>query len=212
MEQASAPSRTELLSYWIIATWFQDVLRVLPCLVITGPMHSAMLVLDCLQDCCVSVRLAGFRRSDLGVRKRGCATFLLSEPHLDKRTAAFLSNLTNPKCEVVEGGYLSGYATPTAFYVGEHPGAHKILHSVQVHITPTLIEAARRPEWLQKHIERLPEHLKQYREANLDEVRHSQFVADGLTLEAAAIASALGSCIVDEPELRNRSSSVERAE
>ncbi|MBV8116252.1 MAG: hypothetical protein JO300_16025 [Silvibacterium sp.] len=50
----------------------------------------------------------------------------------------------------------------------------------------------------------MPKHLNQYREAHLDVVRHSQFVAHGLPLEAAAIASALGSCIVDEPELRNR--------
>jgi hypothetical protein len=206
VEQTHLPeAAAELVSYWIISTWFQDVLHVLPCLVVTGPVHHAMLVLDCLHDYCLRpVRVAGFRRSDLGVLNSACGTWLSSEPNLDKRTAALLSSLTDRKCWVVEGGSFNGYAKPTAIYVGEHPGAHKILHSVQVHIAPTLQKAARRPEWLQKHIEHLPEHLKQYREAHLKTVHHSQFGAHGLPLEAAAIATALGRCIVNEPELLKR--------
>jgi len=68
-EQTHLPeAAAELVSYWIISTWFQDVLRVLPCLVITGPMYHASLVLDCLRDYCLRpARVAGFRRSDLGV-------------------------------------------------------------------------------------------------------------------------------------------------
>jgi hypothetical protein len=203
VEQTHLPEASaELVTYWIIYTWFQDVLHVLPCLVITGPMHDAMLVLDCLRDYCLAPAwVAGFRRSDLGVLKSACGTCLLSEPNLDKRTAAFLSNLTNRKCWFVEGGSFSGYAKPTAIYVGEHPGTQKILHSVQVHITPTLRQAGSRPAWLKKHVQYVPKHLKQYREAHLGTVRHSEFVAHGLPLEAAAIATALGSCIVGDPEL-----------
>ncbi len=67
VEQTHLPeAAAELVSCWIISTWFQDVLHVLPCLVITGPMHHAMLVLDCLHGYCFRVvRVAGFRRSDL---------------------------------------------------------------------------------------------------------------------------------------------------
>ncbi len=203
VEQTYLPeAAAELVSYWIISTWFQDVLHVLPCLVITGPMHHAMLVLNCLRNYCVRpARVAKFRRSDLGVLSSACATCLLSEPNLDKRAAALLSNLTDPKCWVVEKGSFNGYARATAIYAGEDPGTHKILHSIQVHITPTPLIAARHPEWLQNHIERLPEHLKQYRKAHRETVRDSEFVAYGLPLEAAAIATALGSCIVGEPEL-----------
>ncbi len=99
--------------------------------------------------------------------------------------------------------FFNHHPNQTAIYVGEHPGAHKVLHSVKVHITPTLLNAERRPEWLQKNIERLREHLYQYRKAHLETVRASQFVAHGLPLEAAAIATALGSCVLDEPELLN---------
>ena len=206
VEQTHLPEAdADLVTYWIISTWFYDVLRVLPCLVITGPMHHAMLVLDCLRDYCrAPARVAGIRRSDLGALNSACCTYLLSEPDLDKRTAALLNSLTDRKCRMVEGGYISCFAKPTAIYAGEHPGVHKIQYSVQVHITPTLIEAASRPAWLQKYIEYVPEYLTKYRDAHRETVRHIEFVAHGLPLEAAAIASALGSCIVDEPELLNR--------
>src|ERR1019366_1408202 len=41
-----------LLTYWVMSTWFQDALAVLPCLVITGPAYDAKIVLHALRDFC----------------------------------------------------------------------------------------------------------------------------------------------------------------
>ena len=53
-------------------------------------------------------------------------------------------------------------------------------------------------------MERVPVHLDQYREKNLSEVRRWTWVPSGLSSETAAIATALGRCIVDAPELRQK--------
>jgi hypothetical protein len=52
--------------------------------------------------------------------------------------------------------------------------------------------------------ERLPIHLEQYREKNLDHVRHWTWVPCGLSSQTAAIATALGRGVVDAPELRQK--------
>src|ERR1035437_7440278 len=51
-------------------------------------------------------------------------------------------------------------------------------------------------------IKRLPIHLSQYREKNLDYVKHWTWVPPGVHSETAAIATALGRGIVDAPQLR----------
>lgn len=44
-----------IAAFWVISTWFQEALIVLPCLVITGPAHEATELLLVLHDlCCAS--------------------------------------------------------------------------------------------------------------------------------------------------------------
>jgi hypothetical protein len=192
----------EIVAFWVISSWFQDALTVLPCLVITGPAHDAWGVLHVLGDFCrQAAMLAGFRRSHLGVLRWGCLTNVVSEPNLDKRTAGLLSNLTDRNFLVVEGGSLTRYSKSTAIYAGENPETHTIQNSIHIHITPINAEPSATPEWLEKMIERLPVHLDQYRTKNLRCVYRAKWVPSGLSSETAAIATALGRCIVDAPEL-----------
>jgi hypothetical protein len=195
----------ELVAFWSMSTWVQDSLTVLPCLVITGRAHDAVVVLRVLRDFCrQAALLAGFGRSHLSVLQWGCKTNLVSEPTLDKRTAALLSNLTNRNFMVVERGSLVSCAKSTAIYVGENPETHKIQNSINIHIAPTNAAPPAPPQWLQKMIERVPVHLDQYRNKNFSYVRHWTWVPSGLSSETAAIATALGRCIVDAPELRQK--------
>ena len=136
--------------------------------------------------------LAGFRRSDLGVLRGGYETNLVSEPNLDKRTANFLSSLTDRRFLVVEGGSLTRYSKSTAIYTGENPETHKIQNSIHIHIAPSNTTPTASPHWLRKMIERVPVHLDQYREKNLREVYHWTWVPSGLSSEMATIATELG--------------------
>ena len=54
--------------------------------------------------------------------------------------------------------------------------------------------------------DRLPIHLEQYRNMNLSHVLHRTWLLHGrgLSSETAAIATALGDCIVNAPELRQK--------
>jgi hypothetical protein len=194
-----------LLAFWAISTWFQDSLTVVPILVISGPSHDATLVLQILNDfCLVPVLLTGFQRSDLIALSRKINTLLISEPNLDKRTAALLGDLTNRGFAIVDEGFLVGCVGSRAINIGEDPAIRRIQHAIYVNITPTDAEPLSPPQWLQQNIKNLPRHLKQYREKNLDHVRRLEFSPSGVSSETAVIAKALGSCLVDAPNLQEQ--------
>ena len=195
----------ELVAFFAVSTWFQDILDVLPCLVLTGSAHDTMVVLHVLHNVCrEATLLSGFRRSDLAVLWRGCKTNLVSEPSLDRRTAELLGNLTDRNFTVVERGSLISCAKSTAIYAGENPGTHKIQNSIPIHIAPTNAVPPARPQWLRKMMERLPVHLRQYRDENLSYVRRWTWVPSGLSSETAAVAAPIGRCIVNAPELQEK--------
>jgi hypothetical protein len=138
-------------------------------------------------------------------REVGSRTFRSGpEPNLDKRTAALLSSLTDRRFLVVEGGSLTHYSRSMAICAGENPTAHKIRHSIHIHITPTNAAPPVRPERLQETIDRLPIHLDQYRQSNLDYVRHWTWIPPDLPSETMAIATAFGRGIVNTPYLRRK--------
>ena len=192
-----------LVAFWAISTWFQEVFPVIPCLVITGPAHEAMVVLRVLHDLCrAPTLLAGFRRADLK-DLNGYRTLLISEPNLDNRTAALLGNLTNRGFILVEQGSYLYCAGSRAVYIGEDPAIKRIQHSL-------CIDAGARPHAkppdaglsLPGTIKSLRDRIHEYRDRNLEKVGGLTFNPCGLSPEAHSIANALGSCLVDAPQLQ----------
>jgi len=193
----------ELAAFWLISTWFQTELTIRPCLIITGPAHEASRVLHMLKRFCHWAELlAEFRRSDLH-QLHPSSTLLVSEPNLNKRTANLISGMTDKEFSVAvrDGGR---YSRSIAIYAGENPETHQIRNAIHIHIAPTNEALPDPPPRLEKMIKRLPVHLDQYCSKNLMSVLHSTWVPSGLSAETAAIATALGKCIVDAPELRQR--------
>jgi len=189
-------------AFWVISTWFQEALTVLPCLAITGPAHEATELLRVLHDLCRgSLLLAGFRRGDLqDVSRR---TLLISEPNLNNQTAALLGNLTNRGFMIVEQrSYLYCHSSK-AIYIGDDPTIKRIQHAIYIDVTPALdAERGIPPEWVHRNIEYLPGHLAKYRKAYLDQVSRLEFNPTGVSPETGAIVKALGSCIVDSAALQ----------
>ncbi len=192
-----------LITYWSISTWLQEALTIMPCLVITGPDHEAMVLLRVLHGLCAAPRLlAGFRRTDLK-DLTGYRTLLISEPHLDKRTAALLGNLTNRGVMLIEQRSYLYCAGSSAIYVGDDLAIGTIQHSVCIDLaTPRNAKVPNPGQLVQGRIDALRNSLSEYRTANLEQVRCLEFNPSGLSAETHAIANALGSCIVDEPELQ----------
>jgi hypothetical protein len=191
-------------AFWVISTWFQEALTVLPCLAITGPAHEATEFLRVLHELCSgSLLLAGFRRGDLqDVSRR---TLLISEPNLNNQTAALLGNLTNRGFMIVEQrSYLYCHSS-RAIYIGDDPTIKRIQHAIYIDVTPALDEEKGiAPELGHRNIKYLLGHLDEYCKTNLDQVSRLEFNPTGVSPETAAIAKALGSCIVDAPELQEK--------
>ena len=191
-------------AFWVISTWFQEALIVLPCLVITGPAHEATELLRVLHDLCrESLLLAGFRRGDL--RDVSRRTLLISEPNLNNQTAALLGNLTNRGFAIVEQrSYLYCHSSK-AVYIGDDPTRiRRIQHAIYIDVTPALNPAKGiPPEGIDRAIEDLNGYLAKYRESNLAQVRQLAFNPTGVSPETGAVAKALGSCIVDSPDLQS---------
>lgn len=190
-----------LIAFWALSTWFPEAFTVFPCLVLTGPAYEAIGVLRTLKDLCYApVLMAAFRSSDLKVVNFNFRTLLISQPDMNNQTAALLGNLTNRDFMMVEQGSYRYCAGSRAIYIGEHPAIKKIQNAVYIHVAaPSSVGPPTRPDWLAN----LPGHLHRYREKHLEQVSRLEFSPSGLSLETHAIANALGSCIIDAPELQS---------
>jgi hypothetical protein len=130
-EQVSA-----LLAFWVISTWLQDALTLYPCLVLTGPPHEAMLVLQTLAVLCYCpVRLGAYNSATLkNIRWPAYPTVLIYEPNLDKRMAALLGSSTRRGFEQFTGESLFDLCGPKAIYVGDTHGMKSIPHSIHINV------------------------------------------------------------------------------
>jgi hypothetical protein len=195
----------ELVAFWAISTWFQEGQTILPCLVITGPAHEATVLLRILKNLCRGAGLvAEFRRTDLKDLSFNFHTVLISAPNLDNRAATLLGNMTNPGFVIVDQRSYLRCASSRAIYIGEDSSIKKIQHSIRINITRTAAEPPTAAEWLPSYTSALPAHLEHYRKKNVELVRQSVFAPSGVASGTAAVASALGCCIIGAPELQKK--------
>jgi hypothetical protein len=192
-----------LVAFWAISTWFQEAFTIFPALVIHGPAHDATVLLRVLRDLChTPTLLAGFKRGDLR-DLTGHRTLLISEPNLDNRTAALLGNLTNRDFMLVEQGSYFRCAGARAIYIGEDLAIKRILHSLYIDATtPPHVDRPIASQALSGTIDSLRNRILEYRNKNLSKVSSLEFDPCGLSQETHAMANALGSCIVDAPQLQ----------
>ena len=114
-----------------------------------------------------------------------------------------MGNLTNRHFTLVEDRSPLYCAGSRAVYVGEHSAIKQIQHAIWVDVTtpPNVdppIPTQSRPETISS----LRNRLVKYRDLNLGKVRSLEFHPRGLSSETHTIANALGSCLVDEPQLQ----------
>jgi hypothetical protein len=103
---------------------------------------------------------------------------------------------------IVEQGYRLDCSSSKAVYIGDDP--KRIQHAVYIDIKLQLnVERGVPPEWVPpQNIEYLRGRLAKYRENNLAQVRRLQFNPTGVSPETGAVAKALGSCVLDSPDLQ----------
>ena len=192
----------ELAAFWAISAWFWEETKIRPCLVLTGSAHDGIQVLHALHLLCPgAVMLAGLGRRGLDEFPR-CRTILVSEPHLNRRTADLLSCLTDREFFCGYGGSVDYASRSMAVYAGEDPATHKIQNAIHLHLTLTNAGPAASTRQLQEMMNGISVHLDQYRASHRYEVRRRTWTPSGLSSEAATLAAELGRCLVDAPKLR----------
>jgi hypothetical protein len=209
-ERAHLPDReSALLTFWVFSTWFKEVLSVAPCLLITGRPQEGETVLSTLRA--FSSRphpLAGLTSQSLKtVTWVYYPTLLISEPNLGKRMAVFLgcSTCRGYVAMGYDGGRVDHFGSK-AIYLGEDLPMKSMPQNC-LHInasTNPKVESQHAPPPSEEKAQSIRNQLLYYRVQNFRSVFKSDFSVTGLSPESNAIASALGKCIVDAPELQKQ--------
>ena len=206
-ERAHLPDReSALLTFWVFSTWFKEVLSVAPCLLITGRAQEGETVLSTLRafSRCPFL-LAGLTSQSLKtVKWEFYPTLLISEPNLGKRMAVFLGCSTcRGYVEKWESGEYVEHFGSKAIYLGEDLPMKSMPQNC-LHInasTNPKVESQHAPR-SEETAQSIQNQLLYYRVQNFRSVFKSDFSVTGLSPESNAIATALGRCIVDAPELQ----------
>jgi hypothetical protein len=103
---------------------------------------------------------------------------------------------------VEQGSYLHG-ANSKAVYICDDQAIKRIQHSIYMNATVSARTDGPVPgQPARETMDAIRNHILDYRTTNLDKVRLLEFNPSGLSPEATAIANALGSCIVQSPQLQ----------
>jgi hypothetical protein len=201
-----------LITLWVFSTWFHDVLSIAPVLVITGPARDGDAVLRALYAFCYHpVLVAGMTGAGLSaIQWDKKPTLLIFEPNLSRRSAALLSSSTRRgylALRTVPGASRSAfdYYGSKATYAGEDPPIRAMLqHCVHINALPAFgVYSEHVAPMTEETTENLQNQLLHYRSEHLPEVSKLELSAAGFSPDFNAIASALGECIVNAPDLQN---------
>ena len=206
----SAPD-CALLAFWALSTWFQDFVLLAPGLVITGFPDEGGRVLSALRSICYHpILISGLTSAVMNnVHWELKPTLLISEPCLSRRMAALLSSSTSRGSlarRKQDGGWSGAFDFygSKVIYLAEEPTMKSMLkHCIQIDATPAPgFESTYEPPMSESATLQIQNQLLGYRVACASRVFKSEFCPSDLSPEFNAIASALGSCILDAPQLR----------
>ena len=187
------------------------IFSVAPGISISGWADEANLVLRTLRAICRHpILLAGLTNATLAnIDWKLKPTLIISDPGLSKQMAVFLSSSTCrgylvPRKKNGYPGDACDFFGSKAIFVGEEPSMKPMLQNfLHINASPTpRLELQHALPMSDEMIQRMQNQLLHYRMTNLPMVVRSDFCASGLSAETNAIATALGKCIVDAPEIQ----------
>ena len=196
----------QLLAFFVFATWFRESLEVAPTLLICGPETEAALVLRLLACLCRRALILGELPLNMlgGVPFGLVSTLLINQPELSKSTCKILRASTMRSVYIPRGHQLLDLFCCRAVYIGRSPENSRFGDAaLLLTVTPTgrlpLLDVKAEAQIAEDFQAR----LLQYRLQNYPEVSASDFQMPALSSPIAALARALGRCIVGDPQLRS---------
>jgi hypothetical protein len=207
LTQRGMPLIATAVTYFVFATWFAEPSWPAPCLVVTGPVPEASLLLQLLA--CVVRR--GLRMTEIdshgfrGLLQLVHPTVLFDARYLTPRGLRKLSTCCGSRSFAPWKGSISEYSFSKVVYVGA--ALAEDVHfdfSLGVHLAPSPrgVSLLDGKECDQISATFQPQ-LVAYRLRSLPEVRASKFDLPELDLEGRTIGRSLGRCIVGASEVQD---------
>ena len=190
-------------TYFVFATWFPESLPMAPCLLLTGTEAEARVVLQLLS--CLARHALPL--AEIKIEIFDCLpmhiqpTMLISRVHPSMWRVLSASN--HPHAYVPNKKGLTDLYCAKAAYAGPTLGEVGDDAILNIHCTPN---GGRLPVINRATLENIAAdfqpRLLDYRLKNVAQVREADFDAPTLPTPLRMLARALGSCIVDKPELQ----------
>ena len=194
-----------MLAYWSFATWFADVLPLVPSLVICGPASVADLLFRTLAPVCrrplllADLSPAALRRIPVDQLK---PTLFIRQPQSRKQTAALLDASSQPGYLFFNGQDFQQLYCAKCIYVGDHIKEQPIAtNTVAVNVEGTLLRPLHSVP-TEAEIGGFQNQFLAYRFLGRNKVATSNFRVSGFRTELCSVAEVLGAAIVDDPELQ----------
>lgn len=192
-----------LIAHWQLATWFADVLPVVPSLVISSTSAARISALFRLLRCGCrhGVRLAGLSSAVLRALPMGLhPTLFLDQARRSPTMREFLHASSDSGVFVIHFGGVENLRCATALVASEEDDT--ATEVVRVTLPP---EDSRSPLLTEQQLAEITGELQpillDYRLRNIRAVSQSNFDAPGLTTEFRSVARSLGAAVVGDPQL-----------
>ncbi len=201
-----SPKAARLASYWVLASWFWDVVPTAPCLLITGPKDEALWLLRALAAVSYHSLLLGhltpasFRSlpADLHL------TLVVDQRQLTPSMARLILASNNRGCVIPRSGDVWDPYCSKAIYVADGTLAMLADANLQVAVMPSDgSKPADRTQRLKSKAAKLRDQLLYFRLTNRPRIATIPNFDDcDLTPPIRALAGVLTVGIIDDPKLR----------
>lgn len=208
LQNCSALSRQqcEVLTFWCIASWFQDSLDFLPRVSVSGPWFATQLLFVLLAYVChKAIKLVGMDSAILKEisMEQLRPTLLIHQGKASKAATQLLDATDYPGYIFAGAGGLRQFCCAKVLYIGETCNPKQAVSGLHIHLgrnAPVPV----RPYLSLAAIERLQSRLLSYRAFNRERADFLEVEPGELQPEFDVIARRLGAVIINDSALQRR--------
>jgi hypothetical protein len=203
---ALSQPQCELLSFWSVASWFQDSLDHLPRITVSGPRYAADLLFTLLTYVCHrAIKLIDINSAVLEAMsvEQLRPTLLIHQVNARKSTSQLLDATDYPGYIFAGARELRQHCCGKVLYVGETYSSKQSISGLHIHLARNA-PVPMRPYLSSGAIDQLQSRLLAYRAFNRERIDFFEVSSGKLQPEFDVIARRLGAVIVNDSALQRR--------
>jgi len=198
--------QSELLTFWSIASWFQDSLDFLPRITVSGPRYAADLLFTLLTYVCRrAIKLIDISAAVLEAIsiEQLRPTLLIHQVNATKSATQVLNATDYPGYIIAGARELRQHCCAKVLYIGETCNPKQSMSGLHIHLGRNA-PVPMRPYLTSAAVEQLQGRLLAYRSFNRERIDFLEVSPGELQPEFDVIARRLGAVIVNDPALQLR--------